>query len=164
MNWAIAFARQAESDLAVRDYLLENERLSQCHQLHYLQMALEKLAKAHILAGGGGIRPVHGYIGKHLPIMVSQMLRKSRGEKDAWVIDAVRVLAQRVERLAPAVDAGGTVPSNCEYPWRTPNGKIASPLDYDFGLHLLRERAGLIMLKAARARLAEILSDPAVRT
>lgn len=161
MNWASAFARQAESDLAVREYLLRNAALPQCHQLHYLQMSLEKLCKAHILAGGGSIRNVHGYISRNIPLMVKEMFRRTRGAKDAWVIDAVRRLADRIETLAPAVERGGSIPANCEYPWEGPGGAIASPLDHDFGMDLLNEQAGRVMLKAARVRLSEILVEAA---
>ena len=43
--WAKAFAIQARSDLVAREQLVLGKHLPQCHQLHYLQMAMEKLAK-----------------------------------------------------------------------------------------------------------------------
>lgn len=159
MNWALAFARQAESDFLVRDYLMENGGLPQCHQLHSLQMAVEKLVKAHILASGGTIRPVHGYIAKNLPVIVTRMIEKGDGARHPWLARAVRTLAERIEMLAPTMDRAGAAPSNCEYPWQVPGSAVVSPLDYDFNMRILREPAGLRTLKAARTRLAELLAE-----
>ena len=45
MTWREAFLEQARSDFAMFD-LLNEAKVPQCHVLHYLQMATEKLAKA----------------------------------------------------------------------------------------------------------------------
>lgn len=45
-----AFLRQARSDFAVYRQL-PALRVPRCHELHYLQMAAEKLAKAAVLRG-----------------------------------------------------------------------------------------------------------------
>lgn len=54
MTRRIAFLRQARSDFAAFDHLVRQPRLAipQCHPLHYLQMAAEKLAKAVLDAAG----------------------------------------------------------------------------------------------------------------
>ena len=44
MSWRDAFFRQARSDNEIRK-LLNKERVEYAHQLHYLQMTTEKLAK-----------------------------------------------------------------------------------------------------------------------
>lgn len=52
MNWAQAFARQAESDLNAREILVQQAGLPACHALHHLQMACEKICKASMIASG----------------------------------------------------------------------------------------------------------------
>ena len=77
MNWTSAFARQAQSDFLARDQLLVNPRLPECHQLHYLQMAFEKLAKAHLIAAGSDpsdIQSSHAYVAKVVPQIVRESL------------------------------------------------------------------------------------------
>jgi hypothetical protein len=159
MSWSKAFARQSQSDFEARDHLLQNARLPQCHQLHYLQMAMEKLAKAHLVAEGSDsttIQGSHAYIAKVIPLIVRQMLSRTSGKGQAWVVDAIRQLTRKIELLAPAVDDGGAVPSNCEYPWQTANGEIVTPADHDFKLDLIFEKAGITMIKAVRARANEL--------
>ena len=161
MTWTKAFARQAESDFETRDCLLRAGSLPQCHQLHYLQMALEKLAKAHLIAGGSSpedLSSSHVYISKPIPMIVREMLARTPGQKDGWVVDAIRDLSRRIELLAPAVRDGGRAPANCEYPWKAPDGSIKAPADHDFGLDLVFEKAGVTMIKAARARARELAS------
>ena len=45
-DWAIAYASQARSDWELYETLQERGE-PRCHQLHYLQMASEKIAKAY---------------------------------------------------------------------------------------------------------------------
>ena len=47
--FAEAFIAQARSDWIVRRVLTEREGVDVCHELHYLQMVCEKLAKAYRL-------------------------------------------------------------------------------------------------------------------
>lgn len=162
-QWTAAFARQARSDFAARDEILKASRLPQCHQLHLLQMAMEKLAKAHRMAQGVGphlLQTSHAYIAKAIPQIVREQLHRSTGRHENWVIDAVRHLARRIELLAPAVDAGGTMPANSEYPWLAPSGDVVAPCDHDFGLGLVFERAGITMLKVLQARARELAQLP----
>jgi len=160
MSWTKAFARQAQSDFQARDYLLANPRLPPCHQLHALQMAFEKLAKAHLIDAGSDpcdVQSSHAYIAKVVPLIVREMLARTPGAgRETWVVYAIRDLCRKIELLSPAVTAGGTAPSNVEYPRRLPSGQIAAPADHDFGLDLLFAKAGVTMLKVARARANEL--------
>lgn len=164
MDWPQAFARQACSDFETRDLLLQQPGLPQCHQLHYLQMALEKVAKAHYMARGDSpavLQRSHGYIAKGIKIIVQDALARTPGSKPGWIIDAVLPLLRRIELLAPAVDAGGTVPSNCEYPWQEPTGNIVVPVMHDFRIGL-QERAAATMLKVVRKRANELAQADSV--
>jgi len=160
MSWVRGYARQAQSDLDARDVLARQPDLPQCHQLHFVQMACEKLAKAHLIAGGNdphALQGSHAYIAKQLPMIANAFLAREAGRlpRDTWVIRAIRSLARRIELLAPAVDDGGRAPSNCEYPWIGPTGAVVAPRDYDFGL-LLHEKAGVTLLKIVRQAIAEL--------
>jgi hypothetical protein len=157
--WAAAFARQAVSDFEAREQLLRNAELPECHQLHYLQMAFEKAAKAHLIAGGSdawSLQSSHAYIAKVVPIIVRDALGRTPGGIQAWVIDAVRRLARRIELLHPQVDHGGSIPTNCEYPWTEGGSNVVAPVEHRFGLNLHAERAAITMIKEVRARAAEL--------
>lgn len=157
MTWSKAFARQAHSDFAARDALLQHDELPECHQLHFLQMAMEKLAKAHLLQASATheeVRKSHAYIAKVIPLIVRQELSQAPGHTSEWVVAAVRVLARRVELLSPSVTDGGASPSNCEYPWQSRPGEVVAPSEYDFRIEPLFERAGVTMLKVLKARAA----------
>ena len=51
--WRLAYARQAASDFEVYDLLCVNPGIDECQRMHYLQMALEKAAKAHYWSTSG---------------------------------------------------------------------------------------------------------------
>lgn len=162
MTWAFAYAIQARSDLEARETLLRNDKLPECHQLHFLQMACEKLCKAHLIAGGADARELqksHAYVAKQLPIIVRLLLAREAGRlpRDTWIISAIRVLARRIELLAPSVDHGGRVPANSEYPWERPDGQIVAPARHNFEFSLLRHKAGITLLKVLRVAIDELL-------
>lgn len=159
MDWSQAFARQACSDFEVWDRLLQEDDLPQCHRLHYLQMAMEKAAKAHLVAVGSDAGPLqssHAYIAKVVPIIVRDGLGRTPGGNSPWVVAAVRHLSRKIELLAPAVTDGGVVPSNCEYPWRDTVGQIIAPADHDFGIDLHGDKAAKTMIKEVRVRAREL--------
>lgn len=162
MDWARAFAIQACSDFEAREQLLRNRELPLCHQLHYLQMAMEKAAKAHLIAGGADpelLQSSHAYTGKVVPIIVRDGLSRTPGAKAPWLLNTVRALAQRIDRLHPQVNDGGSVPSNCEYPWKNATGRIAVPTQHDFAMNLHAEKAAVTMIKEVRARAVELGQD-----
>ncbi len=164
MDWTTAYAAQARSDLDARDSLLANTSLPDCHQLHYLQMACEKLCKAHLAKSGAGpgvLATSHAFIAGPLPVIARQILRREAGRlaKDTWILSAIRKLARQIELLAPGVDAGGSVQSNCEYPWKASDGTVQVPANFNFGLDLLHQKAGATLLKIIRAAIGELLTE-----
>lgn len=150
MSWPLAYAKQARSDLIARDHLLQYADLPQCHQLHFLQMACEKLCKAHLCGSGTDpevLRRSHAFIARILPVIIRQHLTAQRQSNSDWLYKASKRYALQIERLAPAVTGGGTVPSNCEYPWIGPNNEIIVPTEHNFQLDFLRQRGGRTLLK-----------------
>jgi hypothetical protein len=163
--WRVAYARQARADLQARDQLLADPTLPESQQLHFLQMACEKLCKAHLCAHGVDpdvLRRSHAFISVHLPtIALQQFARKSDGRRGAgsWVIAAIRSLARRIELLAPSVDDGGRIPANCEYPWVAPDGSVRAPCDHHFAIDLLYDRAGRHLLKVVHTAITELIES-----
>jgi hypothetical protein len=159
MSWASAYARQAKSDLQARDQLLRDERLEACHQLHYLQMAAEKLCKAHLSAQGQPqevLESSHAFIAGPLPVICRQHLARGAQKRNTWVLAAIRKLSRQIELLHPQVDDAGRVPANCVYPWEGPGKKVIAPAEHAFGLSLLHEKAGATLLKIMSAAADEL--------
>ena len=115
-----------------------------------MQMACEKLVKAHLCKGGGvdpkTLEKSHAYIAGTLPVVLRQQLLVCH--RATWNIKHIRLLAEEIEMLAPAVRRGGTRPDNCEYPWPDSRGNVISPLDWSFKpSQLLLAKAGTTFLK-----------------
>lgn len=162
-EWRIAYARQALADLRAREKLLEHPDIPDCQQLHFLQMACEKVCKAYLCGQGVDpetLRTSHAYISGPLPIIARQQFtqeaRKVHTDR-TWVVRALRVLARRTELLAPAVHEEGRHQSNCEYPWEGPDGTVRVPAEYNFGMDLLYEPAGRHLLKVLHAAADELI-------
>ena len=52
---------------------------AECHKLHFLQMACEKLCKAHLIQRGTPPRDLqgsHGYIANPLPVVIREQMRR----------------------------------------------------------------------------------------
>jgi hypothetical protein len=164
-EWRIAYAKQALADLRAREMLLEHPELPDCQQLHFLQMACEKLCKAYLCGQGADpqtLRGSHAYISRPLPIIARQQFAQEsrRIHTDStWVIGAIRALARKIELLAPAVNDAGRQPANCEYPWEGPDGTVRVPAEHNFALELLHEKAGRLLLKVLYTA-AEELTRP----
>ncbi len=102
-EWRVAFAKQALADLKARDKLLEGPDLPDCGQLHFLQMACEKLCKAYLC--GQGVEPStlqssHAYIARTLPIIARQQFAVQVGRRAndrSWMIRAIRSLSRKIE-------------------------------------------------------------------
>ena len=153
-EWRRAYARQAMADLQAREALMDRRGLPDCQQLHFLQMACEKICKAYLCGQGVDPRTLqssHAYISRQLPIIARQQAVQD------WVLGAIRVLSRKIELLAPAVDDAGRQPANCEYPWIGPDGTVQVPRDHNFGLNLLRETAGRILLKVIYAAAEQLI-------
>jgi hypothetical protein len=161
--WRVAYARQAVADLNAREVLLEAPSTPQCQQLHFLQMACEKICKSYLCGHGADpatLQSSHAYVARLLPIIFRQQLAAASREAErgaSWVANAVRKLARQIELLAPAVDDGGRYPANCEYPWEDPKGAIVAPADYNFQIDVLHAPAGRRLIKILRVAAAELM-------
>ena len=100
----------------------------------------------------------HAHIAKHLPRIVAQYMGREARQlpRGNWIVDAIRPPARRIELLNPAVQDGGNVPENCEYPWPAPEGSITAPADHPFAFTLLFEKAGVTLLKVMRQSAADL--------
>jgi len=163
-QWRIAYAKQARADLQAREVLARDVKVPACQHLHFLQMACEKICKAYLCGMGtdpGALQKSHAYISKPLPAIIREQLVRRRSAQPRWVLEAIRALARRIELLAPSVDAAGTIPANCEYPWEGRSGMVHVPAEHNFAIDLSREPAGRHLLKALYSLLDELLPEPA---
>ena len=137
MTWKEAFLKQAESDYSVfQEFNVGKKPVAQ--QLHYLQMATEKLAKA--LSCGHGKEPpktTHAALGRFLRISKGRPeLRRDlgyEGNYQAFVsyVDSLLPFAEKIEGLAP--EGKRLDKPNPEYPWLNHQGQVIPPVDYAFG-------------------------------
>jgi hypothetical protein len=148
LRWSQAYARQAEADFSTWAKLQPDLSIPECHKLLFIQMACEKLTKAHLCSQGSDptdLQTSHAYIAKTLPIILRQRMNVT------WVIKHAKHLAREIEMLAPALKRGGQRPDNCEYPWEDGEGRLHLPLDWSFTpAKLLAEPAGRIFLRLVR--------------
>ena len=164
-DWTIAYARMAEADFHTWSVLQALSGVPECHKLLFLQMACEKLTKAHLCDLGTDpdtLQTSHAFTAKTLPVVIRQQL-SSVGNKiknRRWDSACSKHLAEEIAVLAPAVKRDGQRPDNCEYPWRDDLEKIHVPLDWKFvPSRLLMEPAGRTFLKLVQSAIAELLSD-----
>ena len=137
MSWRSAFLLQARSDNEIRE-LLNRNQAPYAHQLHYLQMAWEKLAKGVLTPENAADHPDFGHRAlvrclQHLK--TDRRLRRLLHYQDASLftqfINSLLPLAEQIERLAPAL-AGARQP-NPEYPWQTTFcDTVVAPVEFDF--------------------------------
>jgi hypothetical protein len=153
-EWSRAFARQAAVDFDAWNVLGANDELAACQKLHFLQMACEKISKAHLCAAGNdptALQASHGYTAKTLPLIVREQVARLTGRKPKrhdFLVRHARHLAREIELLAPSINDGGRRPDNCEYPWEDSSGKIHIPAEHSFPtLHLLTAPAARTFLK-----------------
>jgi hypothetical protein len=164
-EWTVGYARQAGADFATFLHLLEEgDKIPWCHKLQFLQMACEKLVKAHLIDGGADpvmLQSSHTRIAGTLPVVIRQQLMISQvGTHNAqWNIRHARLLAEEIELLAPAVKRGGVRPDNCEYPWEDAAGNLRVPLDWKFkSSDLLLARAARTFLKLVQDAIKRLKS------
>src|SRR2546423_566942 len=107
IEWGKAYARQAKADFAARDALAQHTGIPQCQSLHYLQMACEKLCKAHLCFAGSDpldVQSSHAYVAKNLPSIARHMFTRQlkRPLRDhGWEMSLMRQLSREIELLAP---------------------------------------------------------------
>lgn len=165
-DWALAYARQAEADLRAWELYQQHPEAcaAECHRLLLLQMACEKLCKAHLIRSGtppSALQASHGYVANPLPKVIEQFIvttgqgpRKFRG-----VLPLIRHLAREIEMLSPAVRRDGRRPDNCEYPWEA-GDRVISPLNWTFyPSHLVATPGGPVFIKLLKGAIRRILGE-----
>jgi hypothetical protein len=132
-----------------------------CHKLHFLQMACEKLAKAHLCNGRSDplkLQASHAHVRKTLPRIARQFLsewQRRQVPRGSYPLPQIRHLSRQIELLSPSVDDDGKCPENCEYPWEVGRDELRIPADYEFPkLSLLTEEAGRTLLKVIHEAIA----------
>jgi hypothetical protein len=152
--WAVAFAAQSRSDWQVYGRLAADPQIPACHELHYLQMACEKIAKAYrcrdMTANLEELLKRHVGFAKFIgSFLASPSIKEAYRGRDAQLREVAkfaRALAREIEKLAPAVDRAGS-PENAEYPWET-GEDVISPCQYSYPrLSLLMSAGGRTLLK-----------------
>lgn len=152
IRMADAYAEQSRSDFAV--YQVHLQGAEECHRLHYLQMACEKIAKAYRLRDPISFNPddlySHAVFSKFivgfLKSSTTQNRYQSQNSKRRQMDRYAKSLATEIERLAPAVDRENR-PDNAEYPWMT-GETIFVPCRHAFPIsRLLGEQGGRDILK-----------------
>ncbi len=163
-DWAAMYARQADADFNTLESL-QQISIPECHKLQFLQMACEKLVKAHLCGSGtdpAALQTSHAYVSKTLPLVLRQQASAVNfvGARARQALTHARHLAQEIEVLAPAVDRGGQRPDNCEYPWEDNDGTLRSPLEWSFQpSQLIVMPAGRTILKLIRGAIDRLLES-----
>jgi hypothetical protein len=149
--FAAAFAAQGRSDWAVYKHLsaLTKPSFPQCHALHCLQMATEKIAKAYRIRDTPAdvdelARHHTGFVEFVNAFFRCQTIRDEFRGQDAALQTLQRnatALAREIEKLAPATDRLAS-PENAEYPWERDEA-IVTPCLFGFpNLTMLRQASG----------------------
>jgi hypothetical protein len=135
--WSETFLAQAKSEWQVYEHL-KRTSFPECHALHYLQMATEKLAKAYLLAGRSTIESVrltHRAFLRFLQLASrNDVLREETGMTAKQLrmhVQKLLPLAYEIENLAPAVAGYGP---NSEYPWASSDGVCHAPATHRFAV------------------------------
>jgi len=170
-KWQVAFARQSQADFEAWQHLEAASDVAACEKLHMLQMACEKLTKAHLCSSGSDpdeIQSSHAYVAKNLPVIARHQFAIRTGKQPAKYDERLRnikLLAQEIEYLHPNLNADGQRPDNCEYPWKDSAGVVHAPVDHTFaGLNLLQQPAGRTLLKVIEFAAERLIEDGTLTT
>jgi hypothetical protein len=131
-----AFFRQAQSDWFIFRLFREN-LVAQCHELHYLQMCTEKLAKAYYQTVPS--RDGHAAFRRFLtdlpgnPAAVAPLGFADVAALTRWQ-GSVSPIVGALEDLAPSIADRKNLP-NPEYPWPR-NAPLMAPVDYSFDMEV----------------------------
>ncbi len=143
---------QASADQEILE-LLQRTGVADCHQLHYLQMITEKLAKAAYWKDGQPPQKSHRALVRFLQTLIDRrpmadkprvalLLGFSSVQAYREFLRVATPIAYLIESLAPAI---GDDP-NPEYPWPHETPAFV-PVDYDFPvMQKLRTSAGRQLL------------------
>lgn len=135
VEWARAYAGQGVADLRVYRELSRLRMagaIDDCHEMHYLQMAAEKIARAYMLK----YARLERFLDSH--VVVNEFVQRYgrslewrlRFRDNAPLWAQVRQLAGAIEDLAPAVERQ-LRPMNAEYPW-SDGRRLTVPKDVQF--------------------------------
>lgn len=129
-------------------------QVPECHPLHYLQMATEKLSKAFLLATRGSFERSHVAFSS----IVEALQRRDTAGRMGWdefksyklFLRRLKPLFREIEELHPDIgprQAGGGPKDgpNVEYPWQVPNthsDNWQAPATHNFALVHKLQRAG----------------------
>jgi hypothetical protein len=167
-EWMRGYARQAAADFQTFEMLQSlpvSAGVPECHQLQFLQMACEKLVKAHLCGRGTppeSLQSSHAYVAGTLPVVLRQyaLFVNFTGPQAQAVLKYAKQISQEIDVLAPAVKRGAGRPDNCEYPWTDAAGTLHVPLDWSFHpSQLLLRRAGPTFLKLVKGAINRLLED-----
>jgi hypothetical protein len=166
-EWAKAFAKQARADLRSHNEMKILENVPDCHRLQFLQMACEKIAKAHLCQAGSDpkvLEQSHVYIASALPTIVREQYTRTHGKSlknRSDLTSRISHLARQIELLSPSARDAGRRPDNCEYPWEDAAGNIHIPAEFTFPnlLTQLSEAAGILLLKLLPNAIDELASS-----
>jgi hypothetical protein len=170
-EWSNSYALQAKADFmtyqaleSLRSEAVIGWSIPICHKLLFLQMACEKLAKAHLCTRGtapASLQASHAYISKVLPVVIRQEMVavNFRGKSAKSLGIFAGHIAQEIEMLAPSVRRGGQRPDNCEYPWEDAEGSLHAPLSWTFSsAQLIALPAGRSMLKLIQSAIDRLMA------
>ncbi len=162
-EWSVGYARQAAADFETFEFM-QGQPVPECHKLQFLQMACEKLVKAHLCKGGASpasLQASHAYISASLPVVLRQqaVYWNFSGGKAKEALKAARRLAGEIDLLAPSVRRDGKRPDNCEYPWENGDGRLHLPLDWPFHpSQLIVVPSGRTILKLIRGAVERLVN------
>jgi len=151
MTKGAAFFKQAASDFAVFEWMLSQDRtvIPECHVGHYLQMALEKLAKAILIdaqADPGNSHAAFSRLRHHLRRAdIAHALGYADFRQFRALLERSAALFVEIEQLHPGIPADFDGP-NVEYPWEAPQtvgtDLWLSPVGYRFPIIGKLQRTG----------------------
>ena len=127
------FWNQAKTDWEVYEYLVAaSPPKPVCHELHYLQMCTEKLAKAYFTVPPKSHAALVDFIYalRSNKKAIAPLGFADDAELSRWA-HSVDPLVQTIERLSPDLARRFKTEINPEYPW--PKGaEMIAPVDYSF--------------------------------
>lgn len=141
-TWRGAFFRQAREDFRMahelrQAWLKDSENTPDCHWIHYLQMATEKLARGYLApVGGGKPKETHTGFVRFIQKAASRDRRlcsclKLQKQDFPPYLRGLVPLADDVQNMAPALARDAPNP---EYPWPDPKKGVQVPCEYTFSL------------------------------
>jgi hypothetical protein len=91
LDWSLGYARQADADFRMYQILEPESSVEVCHKLQFLQMACEKLVKAHLCGEGtdpSTLQMSHAYVAGTLPVVLrhAALILNFKGSHAQWVL------------------------------------------------------------------------------